>query len=140
MMLTNEENCYYDNIITDLKGARTVHIVMIILLGLSAGILSSLLGVGGGIILVPGMMYLLNLPIKTAVGTSLAIILPTALIGVYRHSALGNVDWKVALLISVGTVTGAYLGVWLNELLPPDILRKVFVVFLIIMAIKLWRG
>jgi len=117
-----------------------MYMVIVVLLGLSAGVLSSLLGVGGGIILVPGMMFLLNVPIKTAVGTSLAIILPTALIGVYRHTTLGNVDWKVAVLISIGTVVGAYLGVWLNEYLPEDIVKKIFVVLLLFMAVKIWRG
>ncbi|WP_214658848.1 sulfite exporter TauE/SafE family protein [Candidatus Formimonas warabiya] len=117
-----------------------MHIVLVISLGLLAGILSSLLGVGGGIILVPGMMYLLKIPIKTAIGTSLAIILPTAIIGVYRHGLNGNVNWKVTLLISLGTVTGAYLGVWLNEVLSVETLRKIFVVLLIVMAIKIWRG
>lgn len=117
-----------------------MHIFIIITLGLAAGILSSLLGIGGGVILVPGMMYLLGFSIKTAAGTSLAIIIPTAIIGVYQHNALGNIDWKTVLLISIGTVTGAYLGVWLGKIMPVYILRKVFAVLLIISAVKMWKG
>ncbi|MEL7567174.1 MAG: sulfite exporter TauE/SafE family protein [Dehalobacterium sp.] len=114
--------------------------IAVLLLGLSAGVLSSLLGVGGGIILVPGMMYLLKIPTKIAIGTSLAVIIPTAVIGVYKHSINGNVNWKVTLLISLGTITGAYLGATLNEMLPAAAIRKIFVLLLIVMAIKIWRG
>ncbi len=114
--------------------------VAVVLLGLIAGVLSSLLGIGGGIVLVPGMIYLLNLPVDKAVGTSLAIILPTALMGVYRHSVYGNVNWKVALLIITGSVTGAYLGAWLSRFVPADILKKIFALFITLVAIKMWRG
>ena len=117
-----------------------MNVSIVLLLGLSAGVLSSLLGVGGGIILVPGMIYLLKIPTKIAIGTSLAIIIPTAVIGVYRHNINGNVNWKVMLLISLGAVTGSYLGALLNEMLPDVVLRKIFVVLLIVMAIKIWRG
>lgn len=117
-----------------------MQLTMIVLLGLVAGILSSLLGIGGGILLVPGMIYLLQLPMEIAVGTSLAIILPTALVGVYRHNAYGNVDWKVALLIMTGSVTGAYLGAWLSRFIPAPILKKVFAVFILLVAVKMWRG
>ncbi|MGI6679258.1 MAG: sulfite exporter TauE/SafE family protein [Dehalobacterium sp.] len=115
-------------------------ILSIILLGLVAGILSALLGVGGGIILVPGMMYLLKLPIKIAVGTSLAIIIPTSIMGVYQHHLNGNVNWKVMLLISAGAILGAYIGAILNEHLSADTLRKIFAILLIIIAIKTWHG
>jgi len=114
--------------------------ITVLLLGLAAGVLSALLGVGGGVILVPGMMYLLKLPIKVAIGTSLAIIIPTAVIGVYRHSISGNVDWKIMALVSLGAITGAYVGAWISNMLPADTLRKIFVIFLIVMAIKIWRG
>lgn len=114
--------------------------VFLILLGLVAGILSSLLGIGGGILLVPGMMFLMDLPIKTAVGTSLAIIVPTVITGVFRHAVYGNVDWKLALLICLGAVTGAYLGALLSDYVPGDILKKIFAVFLLVMAVKMWRG
>ncbi|WP_366924683.1 sulfite exporter TauE/SafE family protein [Metallumcola ferriviriculae] len=117
-----------------------MHFTAIILLGLLAGVLSSLLGIGGGIVLVPGMIYLLGLPVDKAVGTSLAIILPTALVGVYRHTTYGNVDWKAGLLIIVGSVTGAWLGAWLSRLIPAEILKKLFAGLIVLVAIKMWRG
>lgn len=114
--------------------------ILILLTGLLAGTLSSLLGIGGGIILVPGMVYLLGMELNKAIGTSLAIIIPTALIGVYRHNLNGNVDWHAMPLIAIGTITGAFIGTWLIQYLPPAILRKIFVVFLLITAFKMWKG
>ena len=117
-----------------------MQVISMIILGLAAGILSSLLGIGGGILLVPGMTFLLGLPIEKAVGTSLAIILPTALVGVYRHSVYGNVNWKIGLLIMVGSVTGAYIGAWLSRFIPAELLKKIFAVFILLIAVKMWRG
>ncbi|MFZ5943135.1 MAG: sulfite exporter TauE/SafE family protein [Bacillota bacterium] len=114
--------------------------ILIISLGLLAGTMSALLGIGGGIVLVPGMIYLLGMEINKAIGTSLAIIIPTAVMGVYRHNAHGNIDWKAAVLIALGGVVGAYFGAWLSEYLPADVLKKIFVVFLLITAFRLWRG
>ncbi|MBO8167923.1 MAG: sulfite exporter TauE/SafE family protein [Thermoanaerobacteraceae bacterium] len=112
----------------------------VIVLGLIAGTLSSLLGIGGGIILVPGMIFLLDLPVHKAIGTSLAIIIPTAIMGVYQHSIYGNVNWKWVLFITVGSVTGAYIGAYLSRIIPADILKKLFAVLLVLVAVKLWRG
>jgi len=114
--------------------------VLIIIMGLIAGILSSLLGIGGGILLVPGLIFLLNFEIHKAIGTSLAVILPTALIGVYRHNVYGNINWKTGLLIAIGSVIGAYLGAWLSKILPAEILKKTFVIFILVIAFKLWRS
>lgn len=115
-------------------------IALIIGLGLLAGIFSALLGVGGGVILVPGMVYLLGMEMHKAIGTSLVIILPTALMGVYRHNLMGNIEWKSSLLIIVGSVVGAYVGAWVSSFLPAEVLKKIFVVFLLVTAFKMWRG
>ncbi|MFZ7101468.1 MAG: sulfite exporter TauE/SafE family protein [Peptococcaceae bacterium] len=114
--------------------------VIILIVGLLAGTLSSLLGIGGGIILVPGMVFVLGMEMSKAIGTSLAIIIPTAVMGVYRHNLNGNIDWKVCLLIAVGSVTGAYIGAWLSEYLSADVLRKIFVIFMLVTAFRMWRG
>ncbi|HHW11130.1 MAG TPA: sulfite exporter TauE/SafE family protein [Firmicutes bacterium] len=107
--------------------------------GLAAGILSALLGVGGGIIMVPAMTYC-GVPFKVAVGTSLAVIIPTSLMGVIRHYNLGNVDFKVALLLATGAVIGANLGVMLVARVPDLLLKRLFAVFMVVTAIKLFTG
>lgn len=113
---------------------------IVISLGLAAGIFSALLGVGGGVILVPGMVFLLGMEMHKAIGTSLAIIIPTALMGVYRHNLHGNIEWKSSLLIIVGSIGGAYIGAWISNFLPAETLRKIFVIFMLVTAFKMWRG
>ncbi|MGI6711453.1 MAG: sulfite exporter TauE/SafE family protein [Bacillota bacterium] len=120
--------------------SKLMHIMVGLVLGLAAGILSALLGIGGGIILVPGMIYLLTVPIKTAAATSLAVILPTAFMGVYRYYNSGSIDWKLAFFLSIGGVAGAYFGVWLSKIIPVEATRKIFALLMLFMAIKLWRG
>ena len=78
--------------------------------GAAAGLLSGLLGVGGGIILVPGFSQVLRLPLKTAIASSLACVGIFAVPGTITHGLIGNVDWRMALLLAVAVVPGARLG------------------------------
>jgi uncharacterized protein len=106
-------------------------------IGLISGVTSGLFGVGGGIIMVPAMFWLLQVPIKTAIGTSLAVIIPTALMGTYKHWGQGNVDWKVALALMPTAVLGGYLGVWLVSMISAEHLRRGFAVFLMLVGLRL---
>jgi uncharacterized membrane protein YfcA len=81
-----------------------------VLIGLGAGLLSGLLGIGGGLVLVPAFTGWLRLPIKAALGTSLACVAVLAIPGTVTHAALGNIDWLYALPLCVGIVPGARLG------------------------------
>lgn len=81
-----------------------------LLLGASAGFFSGLLGIGGGSVLVPVLIRNFNFPTKMALGTSLAVITLLAAPSIAGHSQAGNIDWKVALLLSVGTIPGARIG------------------------------
>lgn len=110
----------------------------VILLGVAAGVLSGLLGIGGGTILVPLFMYFLKMDIHVATGTSLAVIIPTAVIGAWAHSRVGQVDWKVCVIVAVLAALGSYAGVKLNVMLPSDILQKIFAVFLLFIAVQLF--
>lgn len=110
----------------------------IILLGIAAGILSGLFGVGGGTILVPLFIYVLKMDIHTATGTSLAVIVPTAIIGVLSQHLAGNVNWKIVVLIALLSVIGVFVGVKLNAMLPSSVLQKMFAVFLFCIAIQLF--
>ena len=78
--------------------------------GAVAGLLSGLLGVGGGIVMVPGFTELLGMPLKSAVATSLACVGLFAIPGTITHAALGGIDWRFALLLAVGVVPGARVG------------------------------
>lgn len=106
-------------------------------LGLTAGTLGGLLGVGGGIIIVPALIYLLKLPTHVAVGTSLAVIIPTAISGSFTHFTKGNVDLRAALLVAIGSIVGAYLGATVAEQLPELFLKRAFGILLAIMAIRM---
>ncbi|MCR4427186.1 MAG: sulfite exporter TauE/SafE family protein [Firmicutes bacterium] len=107
--------------------------------GLGAGILSAALGVGGGVILVPAIVFLLGKSTLVGIGTSLAVIVPTAIIGTAQHAARGNVDWRSAALLSVGAVAGTWAGVWLTAHVPVHMLKKAFAVLLIYTAYKMIR-
>lgn len=82
--------------------------------GLLAGLLSGLLGLGGGIVMVPGFSQLVRLDLKQAIATSLACVALFAIPGTITHAALGNVDWRFALFLAVGVVPGALLGAGLT--------------------------
>jgi uncharacterized membrane protein YfcA len=87
---------------------------LILGIGLAAGIFSGLLGVGGGIVLIPFYIYLLRLPLKKAFGTSLAVITVIAIPGTIVHSLLHHINWTLALYLTVGSIPGAYLGARLS--------------------------
>jgi uncharacterized membrane protein YfcA len=80
------------------------------LIGIGAGLLSGLLGIGGGLVLVPAFTGWVRLPIKAALGTSLAVVAVLAVPGTITHAALGNIDWLYALPLCVGIVPGARIG------------------------------
>lgn len=111
-----------------------VSVVLTILMGLAAGLLSVLLGVGGGIIIVPSLMYLAGMDIKMATGTSLAIIIPTAIVGTVGRVQAGQVDWKIAALVAVGAVAGAYAGKFLVSIAPDLWLKRSFAILLLFTA------
>ena len=115
-----------------------MHWVIVGLLGIVAGVLSGLFGVGGGTVLVPLFLYILKMDIHTATGTSLAVIIPTAIFGTLFQSSAGQVNWKIAIVVGVLACAGSYIGVKLNVVLPPQNLQKIFAVFLFIIAIQLF--
>lgn len=96
------------------------------LIGLVGGITSGLFGVGGGIVMVPAMFYLLKTDIKTAVGTSLVVIIPTALTGALKHWHLGNIDWRMAASLIPLAIVGGFVGAWLTGPLHADVLKRLF--------------
>lgn len=106
-------------------------------IGLVGGVISGLFGVGGGIVLVPAMMFFLGMGIKAAVGTSLVVIIPTAITGALKHHQLGNIDWKIVLALIPTATLGGYLGAWLTEQISAGSLKRAFGGFLILVGCKL---
>ncbi|MBL7701345.1 MAG: sulfite exporter TauE/SafE family protein [Ferruginibacter sp.] len=113
-------------------------ICIIILVGVAAGILSGLVGVGGGIIIVPALIYFVGFSQKTAQGTSLAMImLPVGILGVLQYYKQGHVDWKIVGLLAVGFVAGSFFGSRIALSISQEALKKVFAVLMIIIALKM---
>ncbi len=110
----------------------------IALIGILGGFLGGLFGVGGGTIFVPLLMFLKGFDIHRAVGTSLLIIIFTALAGAFFHGKAGMVDWKAAVGLGIFSVIGVWLGTKLSLKLDTVMLQRAFAVFLVLMAIKLF--
>jgi uncharacterized membrane protein YfcA len=113
---------------------------LILLLGLAVGILVGLLGVGGGVVLVPALAYLLHMDQHSAQGTSLLILLPPLGLGALReYWRQGNVDLRAGVLSAAGMLLGGYFGGLLAIPMPARHLKAVFGCFLILAAFLLWR-
>ncbi len=108
-------------------------------MGVMAGLLSSVMGVGGGVIIVPALVFLFGFSMSTAAGTSLAVIIPTAVMGVFRHHMAGNVQWRAAILLALGGIAGAYVGPWLLTVLPETWLKRAFAILLVYTAYRMVR-
>jgi uncharacterized membrane protein YfcA len=111
-----------------------------IVLGVFAGVLSGLFGVGGGILFVPTLALVLGLTQLHAEASSLLAILPTAVVGTWRQRGYGNLDLRAAALIGAGSIGGVQVGVLLAESLTEGVLRRLFGALLIVTAVQLiWR-
>jgi uncharacterized membrane protein YfcA len=110
-----------------------------IAIGLVAGVLSGMFGVGGGILIVPALVLLAKFPAKLALGTSLgALLLPVGLLGAYEYYRNGNLNTRASLLMAVGLFFGAWAGARVAQALPGSVLQRMFAVFIMIMAVRLW--
>ncbi len=119
----------------------TTQLIIVLVIGLVAGIVSGALGVGGGIIIVPSLIFFLGFSQHMAQGTSIAILmLPTGILAVMQYYKNGYVDVKVALILMLLFVAGAYLGSLFSMNLPDKVLRKVFGVFMLLVSLKMILG
>ena len=121
---------------------NTIELMALGFTGLAAGIASGLFGIGGGVIIVPLLIFFFNLQQKTASATSLiAMILPVGLLGVWEYYKVGIINHsnlKMGLLISMGIFVGTLFGSKLSIILPTKIITRGFSLLLIYVSIKLW--
>ena len=115
--------------------------VVLIVVGLLAGTMAAALGVGGGIIFVPALVVLLDFSQHEAQGTSLVVIIPTAVIATIVHARRGRVAWRIALPVAVGGGVGALAGASLALNLDGELLSRFFAALLLVLAARmLWRA
>ncbi|HEY1032285.1 MAG TPA: sulfite exporter TauE/SafE family protein [Flavipsychrobacter sp.] len=112
-------------------------IVILLLIGFAAGILSSMVGIGGGVVIVPALVLALGMSQKLAQGTSLALMLPPiGVLAVMNYYKQGYVDLKVAGIICTTFILGGYVGSKIVLGLEPSLIKKIFAVFMILIAVK----
>jgi len=114
--------------------------VAAILIGLIGGIIAGMLGLGGGIIFVPGMVIFLNLDQHVAEGTSLLAIIPVAVVGAYSHYRHGDVRLREGLLFGTLALGGSAAGVAVANLLSARALKIAFAVLILVIAYRLAKG
>jgi uncharacterized membrane protein YfcA len=110
-----------------------------ILIGAAGGVVAGMLGVGGGVLFVPALVFFLNLGQHQAEATSLLAIIPVAIVGTYQQNRYGNVCRRDALLLGILSVGGAAAGVALANALSGPVLRGSFAAFIILVAAQLVR-
>ena len=122
------------------RGILNTMTITILLLGLVGGVLVGLLGIGGGVVLVPAMVYLLHMDQHTAQGTSLFVLLPPIGLGALReYWKQGQVDLKAGILCALGMLVGAYTGSLIALPIPSRNLKGLFGCFLMLASFLLWK-
>jgi hypothetical protein len=120
------------------KGAKMVNILLYLLLGLVAGTLSGLIGIGGAIIIIPAFVLLFGLSQKMAQGTTLALMVPPiGLLAAWTYYKKGHVDLKIAGLVCIGFFIGGLIGAGYAMDIPDPILKKIFGVVLLAVSIRM---
>jgi uncharacterized protein len=113
--------------------------LLFLAIGLAAGLLSGLFGIGGGIIIVPALLLVGRMQPSTATGTSLgALLLPVGALGAWHYYKNGHLDVRASLLIALGIFVGAYFGAVLMQDLNPMVAKRVFAVFLVVVSVRIW--
>ena len=121
------------------KTSASCMALLFLAIGLGAGLLSGLFGIGGGIIIVPALMMAGRMQPSTATGTSLgALLLPVGALGAWQYYKNGHLDVRASLLIALGIFIGAYVGAIAMQQLNPMMAKRVFAVFLLAVAARIW--
>ena len=116
----------------------TQTILILVLIGVLAGILSGFVGVGGGVIIVPALVYALGMSQYEAQGTSLfVLLLPVGILAVLNYSKSGEINWKFGLIIAVTFVIGGFIGSKLALKISPALVKLIFGIIMALVSIKL---
>jgi uncharacterized protein len=114
-------------------------ILILILIGLVTGAVGGMLGIGGALILIPALIYFVGFSQHEAIGTSLAVMLPPiGLFAAYNYYKAGQVNIKYALIIAAAFMIGSYFTSRLALKMPENLIRKIFSVFIILIAIRMF--
>ena len=123
------------------KQMEITTILVIIVIGIIAGAFSGFIGIGGGLIVVPALVYFLGFGQHEAQGTSLAMMLPPiGLLAVYNYYKVGHVDFKVSIILAIAFILGSFFGSKLAISLNAETLKRAFGVIIIIIGIKMILG
>ena len=114
---------------------------VLLLIGIVSGIMSGFFGIGGGVIIVPALFYLIGFSQHKAIGTSLAVLLPpVGAAAVFEYYRRGNVDLRVAFIVSVGLIAGAWIGAHFANKVSGPALRLAFGIFIVIVGLYIIYG
>ncbi len=116
----------------------TSMLLILIIIGIITGVMAGMLGIGGAIIMIPALVFLLGISQQTAQGTSLAVMLPpVGIIAAYNYYKAGHVNIRFAIILAVFFLVGSYFGSKLALTLPQPVLKKIFGVLLLLVAAKM---
>jgi uncharacterized protein len=116
----------------------TTMMLILIVIGIITGVMAGMLGIGGAIIMIPALVFLLGISQQTAQGTSLAVMLPPiGIIAAYNYYKAGQVNIRFAIILAVFFLVGSYFGSKLALNLPQPVLKKIFGILLLLVAAKM---
>jgi hypothetical protein len=111
---------------------------LLLAIGLVAGVFAGMFGIGGGLIIVPALLFILGLKELEAIGTSLAALIPpVGLLGAAEYYRNGHMNLRYAGLVALGLFVGAYFGARIMVSLPPELIRRLYGVFLLVIAARM---
>jgi hypothetical protein len=117
---------------------RMTTIIILLLIGLAAGMLSGMVGIGGGVVIVPALVYFLAFSQKTAQGTSLAMLMfPVGILGVWQYYKQGHVDFKIVVFVALGFILGSLLGSKISLGMSDDKVKKFFGIVMLLVSLKM---
>lgn len=111
--------------------------ITLVILGFATGVLAGLLGIGGGVVMVPAMVVFFSEPSVVAKGTSVAVIIPTSIMGTWRNWKASNIDLKVAAIVGFSGIVSAVLGGMISDVMSEDLSRGLFASLIVLVTIRM---
>ncbi len=140
LLIASAIRLFFEGVGTGRSPLSVSGIILLVVIGLASGVLAGLLGVGGGIIMVPAMLLFFSIPSVVAKGTSLAVIVPTALLGTLRNRTNKNVDISAAAIVGGTGIIAAIVGAWFSTRLSDITSNVLFACLMLAVALKLlWQ-